>query len=93
MWLSDVDFGGLEVSGTLLSSPNWLKSVSEGDSMKLTDSGCRVKSPLLNVVSRWQLLENQIVSVILKDEHAGCCKRARARNGESVKSKQLEEIG
>ena len=35
MWLSDVDFDGREVSGTLLNSPNWLKSVSEGDSVRL----------------------------------------------------------
>ncbi|QOV89517.1 DUF2314 domain-containing protein [Humisphaera borealis] len=31
MWLSDVDFNGREVSGTLLNAPNWLKSVNAGD--------------------------------------------------------------
>jgi uncharacterized protein YegJ (DUF2314 family) len=35
MWLSDVDFDGREVSGTLLNSPNWLKSVKEGDPVRL----------------------------------------------------------
>src|SRR5687767_11897777 len=35
MWLSDVDFDGREVSGTLLNSPNWLKSVKEGDAVRL----------------------------------------------------------
>lgn len=35
MWLSDVDFDGRVVSGVLLNSPNWLKSVKEGDSARL----------------------------------------------------------
>ncbi len=35
MWLSDVDFDGREVSGTLLNAPNWLKSVKEGDALRL----------------------------------------------------------
>ncbi|WP_442510972.1 DUF2314 domain-containing protein [Novipirellula sp. SH528] len=34
MWLGDVDFDGQKVSGTLLNSPNWLKSISEGDEAK-----------------------------------------------------------
>ncbi|WP_372720272.1 DUF2314 domain-containing protein [Novipirellula sp.] len=34
MWLGDVDFDGRSVSGTLLNSPNWLKSISEGDEAK-----------------------------------------------------------
>jgi uncharacterized protein YegJ (DUF2314 family) len=35
MWLSDVDFDGRQISGTLLNSPNWLTSVKEGDSVRL----------------------------------------------------------
>jgi uncharacterized protein YegJ (DUF2314 family) len=35
MWMSDVDFDGKVVSGVLLNSPNWLKSVKEGDSVQL----------------------------------------------------------
>jgi uncharacterized protein YegJ (DUF2314 family) len=35
MWLSDVEFDGREVSGTLLNSPNWLQSVKEGDAVRL----------------------------------------------------------
>lgn len=35
MWLSEVDFDGKEVSGVLLNSPNWLKSVREGDAVRV----------------------------------------------------------
>ncbi len=35
MWLSEVDFDGQFVSGVLLNSPNWLKSVKEGDSARI----------------------------------------------------------
>ncbi len=35
MWMSEVDFDGQIVSGVLLNSPNWLKSVKEGDSARL----------------------------------------------------------
>ncbi len=31
MWLSDVDFDGKTVTGTLLNAPNWLTTVKEGD--------------------------------------------------------------
>ena len=31
MWKSDVDFDGQYVSGILLNTPNWLKTVKEGD--------------------------------------------------------------
>jgi uncharacterized protein YegJ (DUF2314 family) len=34
MWLGEVDFDGEFVSGTLLNSPNWLKSVEEGDTAR-----------------------------------------------------------
>lgn len=30
MWVGDIEFDGDSISGTLLNSPNWLKSVSEG---------------------------------------------------------------
>lgn len=32
MWMSEIDFDGQFISGVLLNSPNWLKSVKEGDS-------------------------------------------------------------
>jgi len=32
MWISEVQFDGDEISGVLLNSPNWLKTVKEGDS-------------------------------------------------------------
>src|SRR5262249_13376335 len=35
MWLSDIDFDGELVSGALLNSPNWLKSVRKGDSVRV----------------------------------------------------------
>ncbi|WP_029629924.1 DUF2314 domain-containing protein [Zavarzinella formosa] len=34
MWLGDVDFDGEFVSGVLLNSPNWLKSVKAGDTAR-----------------------------------------------------------
>jgi uncharacterized protein YegJ (DUF2314 family) len=36
MWLAQVDFDGQFVSGVLLNAPNWLKTVKEGDSARLT---------------------------------------------------------
>jgi uncharacterized protein YegJ (DUF2314 family) len=35
MWLSEIDFDGRLVSGVLLNSPNWLKSVKEGDRVRV----------------------------------------------------------
>ena len=35
MWISDVDFDGQNVTGTLINSPNWLKSVKEGDDVSI----------------------------------------------------------
>ncbi len=35
MWISDVDFDGQFVYGTLINSPNWLTSVREGDEVKI----------------------------------------------------------
>jgi uncharacterized protein YegJ (DUF2314 family) len=35
MWLSEVDFNGRMVTGVLLNSPNWLKTVKEGDSARI----------------------------------------------------------
>jgi uncharacterized protein YegJ (DUF2314 family) len=35
MWLSEVDFDGQFVSGVLLNAPNWLKTVKEGDSIRI----------------------------------------------------------
>ena len=36
MWLGEVDFDGRFVSGVLLNSPNWVKSVKAGDSARLS---------------------------------------------------------
>ncbi len=36
MWLSDVDFDGRRVKGTLLNSPHSLKSYSEGDTVEIS---------------------------------------------------------
>jgi uncharacterized protein YegJ (DUF2314 family) len=35
MWLSEVDFDGQYVSGVLLNAPNWLRTVKEGDSVRI----------------------------------------------------------
>jgi uncharacterized protein YegJ (DUF2314 family) len=36
MWVSDVNFDGKAISGTLINSPSWLTNVSEGDSVTTT---------------------------------------------------------
>ncbi len=36
MWLGEVDFDGQFITGALLNSPNWLKSVKAGDSARFT---------------------------------------------------------
>ena len=43
MWLEDVDFDGQFVKGVLLNTPNWLKSVKQGDSARFH----------LNEISDW----------------------------------------
>ena len=35
MWVSDVDFDGEDVTGTLMNSPNWIKSVKQGDEVRV----------------------------------------------------------
>lgn len=35
MWVSDVEFDGQRVSGTLINQPNWLKSIKQGDSVSV----------------------------------------------------------
>jgi uncharacterized protein YegJ (DUF2314 family) len=35
MWISEVDFDGGDVSGELLNQPNWLKSIKQGDAVRL----------------------------------------------------------
>ena len=35
MWLTDVDFDGRDIKGTLMNSPRWVKSVSEGDEVSV----------------------------------------------------------
>lgn len=35
MWVSDIDFDGVTLSGILMNSPNWLSSVKEGDHIKV----------------------------------------------------------
>lgn len=39
MWLSDIDFDGKEIHGTLINSPNWLKSIAEGDAASVPING------------------------------------------------------
>jgi len=39
MWLSEIEFDGKLVTGTLLNSPHWLKSISEGDQSQVPISG------------------------------------------------------
>ncbi len=38
MWINEVEFDGLRVSGTLINSPNSLRSVSEGDAVQIAPS-------------------------------------------------------
>jgi uncharacterized protein YegJ (DUF2314 family) len=35
MWLSDIDFDGELITGALINSPNWVKSVKKGDSVRV----------------------------------------------------------
>jgi uncharacterized protein YegJ (DUF2314 family) len=35
MWISEVDFDGREVSGVLLNAPNWLKTIKQGDPVRM----------------------------------------------------------
>jgi uncharacterized protein len=35
MWISDVDFDGVNVRGVLMNSPNWVRSVREGDKVRV----------------------------------------------------------
>ena len=35
MWVNEVDFNGYSLSGRLLNQPNWLKSINEGDPVKV----------------------------------------------------------
>lgn len=51
MWITDVDFDGREVSGTLINSPNWIKSVKEGDEVRL---------PLAEISDWMYALEGQV---------------------------------
>ncbi len=51
MWISEVDFDGQFVSGVLLNAPNWLKSVKEGDSVRIP----------LDQVSDWMyVIQNEV---------------------------------
>ena len=36
MWGDDVAYDGIEIRGTLLNQPNWLRNVSEGDAVETT---------------------------------------------------------
>ena len=35
MWVSDLDFDGRTIYGTLINAPNWIQSVKQGDSVEL----------------------------------------------------------
>lgn len=39
MWLSEVDFDGRVVSGVLLNAPNWLRTVTQGDPVRVPLGG------------------------------------------------------
>ena len=41
MWVSEIDFDGVTLRGTIINSPNWLKTVKEGDVVecKIDDIG------------------------------------------------------
>lgn len=51
MWLQEIDFDGLQVSGLLLNSPNWLTSVNEGD---------RLAFPLAQISDWLCMLEGKV---------------------------------
>lgn len=36
MWVTEIDYDGENITGFLMNSPNWLQSVREGDSVKVT---------------------------------------------------------
>lgn len=36
MWVTEIDYDGENITGALMNSPNWLQSVREGDSVKVT---------------------------------------------------------
>ncbi|MGB7323902.1 MAG: DUF2314 domain-containing protein, partial [Rubripirellula sp.] len=38
MWVTDIQFDGQKVSGTLINQPNWLQSVKEGDEVSVKPS-------------------------------------------------------
>ncbi len=35
MWVNEIDFDGHTVTGTLMNSPNWIKSIKEGDEVNI----------------------------------------------------------
>lgn len=35
MWLSDIDFNGIDIKGVLLNSPNWITNFKKGDSVTI----------------------------------------------------------
>ena len=39
MWVNEIDFDGREIHGTLINSPNWLKSVKVGDEVSVPVGG------------------------------------------------------
>ena len=48
MWVDNVDFDGKFITGNLLNSPNWLKSIKQGDevSIALAEKASRPRFPL-----------------------------------------------
>ncbi len=51
MWVSDVNFDGYKLSGVLLNEPNWLKTVHQGD---------KVKVPVKSIVDWIYALEGRV---------------------------------
>jgi uncharacterized protein YegJ (DUF2314 family) len=36
MWVTNIDFNGISIRGTLINSPNWLRKVTEGGRIETT---------------------------------------------------------
>lgn len=51
MWMSEIEFDGEFVTGVLMNSPNWVKSVKEGDSVRIP----------LSEISDWMYVMSGVV--------------------------------
>jgi uncharacterized protein YegJ (DUF2314 family) len=48
MWMEEIDFDGETIAGVLINSPNWIKTVSEGDNVSIS----------MNQLSDWMCVIN-----------------------------------